>query len=74
LRPVADSAGNVIKDQAGWQGLTLVGPAQVQFTSSGRLDGAAGTFALSATDLPTNKNRCIRLDLSGRAVSTEGSC
>jgi type IV fimbrial biogenesis protein FimT len=71
---IADEFGNVIKDQSGWQSLTLTGPAQVRFTASGRLDGAAQAFSLSAVDLPTNKNRCIRLDLSGRAVSSEGSC
>ena len=70
---VSDSTG-VIKDQAGWADLTLTGPAQVQFTSSGRLNGALANFQLSGEDIPTTKNRCITLDPSGRAVSKEGAC
>ena len=71
---VADNAGTVLKDQAGWDDLTLTGPALVQFTSSGRLNGATANFVLSAPDTPATKNRCITLDPSGRAVSKEGTC
>jgi type IV fimbrial biogenesis protein FimT len=67
-------ANGVIKDQAGWDDLMLAGPAQVVFTSSGRLNGPAAAFSLTGTDVPANKNRCITLDPSGRAVSKEGAC
>jgi type IV fimbrial biogenesis protein FimT len=70
---VTDNTG-VIKDQAGWDDLTLTGPAEVRFTSSGRLNGPTATFSLVGVDVPTDKNRCITLDPSGRAVSKEGAC
>lgn len=71
---IADGSGNVIKDQPGWDDLTLTGPAEVRFTSAGRLNGAAASFDLSGRDVATANKRCITLDLSGRAVSREGAC
>ena len=67
-------ANGVIKDQAGWDDLTLTGPDEVRFTSSGRLNGPTANFSLVGLDVPTNKNRCITLDPSGRSVSKEGAC
>lgn len=71
---IADSAGNVIKEQPGWSDLTLSGPGQIIFTSNGRVSGSAAQFSLSARDVAAGDKRCIELDLSGRAVSREGAC
>ena len=71
---IADSAGNVIKEQPGWDDLTLSGPGQIIFTSNGRVSGSASQFSLSARDVASGDKRCIELDLSGRAVSREGAC
>jgi type IV fimbrial biogenesis protein FimT len=71
---IYDSAGTVIKEQPGWEDLQLAGPGLIQFTSSGRLNGAVANLSLTARDIPASKYRCIMLDTSGRAVSKEGAC
>ncbi len=71
---IADGAGTTLRDQAGWDDLALTGPATVIFASNGRISTPAAQFNLSATNVVTAKNRCISLDLSGRAVSREGAC
>jgi len=54
--------------------ITLAGPATVTFNSLGRLSGGASQFQVSTTELTDDKWRCVKLDLSGRAVSTVGAC
>jgi type IV fimbrial biogenesis protein FimT len=82
---VQDANGNVLRDQAGWGGFTttgaaatptinILGPATVTFGSSGRLAAAAAPFALTSASLTSDHFRCVRIDLSGRAVSKEGAC
>lgn len=69
---IADANGNVLKRQGALDTLAVVGPNDVRFNAMGRLASAAGNFTLTAEGVPTA--RCIRLDLSGRAVSQEGAC
>ena len=71
---IRDAAGTVIRDQTGWDDLTVVGPISVTFNGAGRLSANVLPFALSHAEIPAMKNRCISLDLSGRAVSKEGAC
>jgi type IV fimbrial biogenesis protein FimT len=71
---IADSAGNLIKEQPGWEDLTLTGPGQVIFAANGRVSGSAAQFSITASDVVEGDKRCITLDLSGRAASREGSC
>lgn len=71
---VEDMNGNVYKRQEAFTALTVAGPGAVSFGATGRLTAAVGAFQVSAADVPSNKFRCIRLDLSGRAVSLEGQC
>ncbi len=71
---INDSANTRLRDQPGWDDITLAGPAGVTFASNGRPTGAAAQFDLSAYNVATAKKRCISLDLSGRAVSKEGAC
>lgn len=71
---VRDANNNVVKTQSGWDALTIDGPATISYNSSGRLTAAVVPFAVSATDVAVAKQRCINMDLSGRAVSKEGAC
>jgi len=77
---VADSNGNVLRNQSGWAAagetptIDITGPAIVRFNSAGRLGTAAGDFALTSADVTTDKHRCVSVELSGRAVTKEGSC
>lgn len=76
---ITDANNNVLRDQKGWDNVTVAGPATVGFAGSGRLAAGAGVpFALSggsygATVYPGDL-RCVTLDLSGRAVSKAGAC
>ena len=72
---ITDANNNVLRDQKGWDNLNRVGPATVAFSGSGRLAAGFGTdFALSGDYVETTAYRCVKLDLSGRAVSKEGTC
>lgn len=71
---VSDANGNLVKTQDGWDALTVDGPPTLTFNSSGRLTAAVVPFGVSAADVPTAKQRCITMDMSGRAVSREGAC
>ena len=71
----ASTPPKVLRDQKGWDNLTLTGPATVAFSGSGRLSAGFGTdFALTGPYVETSSYRCVKLDLSGRAVSKEGTC
>lgn len=76
---ITDSNNNVLRDQKGWDNLTVIGPATVAFSGAGRLAAGAGTpFALRGGSygaaVETSNYRCVTLDPSGRAVSKEGAC
>lgn len=73
---ITDSNGQPVRAQSGWPNLTMTGPASVRFNSSGRVPPASGaaSFSVTSPDVPATSFRCVRLDLSGRAVSQEGPC
>jgi len=71
---VKDANDNLVKTQSGWDALTIDGPTTISYNSSGRLSAAVVPFAVSAADVAVDKQRCITMDLSGRAVSKEGAC
>lgn len=71
---VSDANSNTLRQQPPLN-VTVTGPANIVFTGSGRLSGAGiAQFALSAANLPASGQRCIKVDLSGRAVSYVGAC
>jgi type IV fimbrial biogenesis protein FimT len=76
---IKDANNNVLRDQKGWDNLTMTGPTTVVFTGTGRVSTGSGTdFALTGgsygASVATSDYRCVKLDLSGRAVSKEGAC
>ena len=71
---IKDANARELRDQTGWDTLDVTGPVSVTFQSSGRLSAPVAPFALSASDVQATALRCVRLDLSGRAVSKEGAC
>jgi type IV fimbrial biogenesis protein FimT len=70
---IEDSNNNLLREQSGWDALTATGPATVVFAGSGR-SSALASISLSASGLDAGTSRCVKLDLSGRAVSKEGTC
>ena len=72
---IKDANNNVLRDQKGWDNLTMTGPATVAFAGTGRLAAGSGTpFGLAGDDSYVVSSRCVTLDLSGRAVTKEGAC
>lgn len=73
---ITDSNEQPIRQQSGWSNLSMTGPASVRFNASGRVPPASGaaSFSVTSPDVPPTSYRCVRLDLSGRAVSQEGPC
>lgn len=70
---ITDSNNNLLRQQAGWDALTAAGPASVVFASSGRASALA-SISLSASGVDANSFRCVKVNLSGRAISKEGTC
>jgi type IV fimbrial biogenesis protein FimT len=70
---IVDSNNNILRQQSGWESLTATGPASVVFAGSGR-STALASISLSSSGIEAGSYRCVRLDLSGRAVSKEGAC
>ena len=76
---IEDANGTVLRDQAGWAippgtpSVNILGPADVRFASSGR-PTALAAISLTSADVQASSYRCVKLDLSGRAVSKEGAC
>lgn len=70
---ITDSNNNLLRQQAGWDALTAAGPASVVFAASGRATSLA-SISLSAYGVDANSFRCVKVDLSGRAISKEGAC
>jgi type IV fimbrial biogenesis protein FimT len=71
---VTDSNGNTLRKQSGFTTVSISGPTNVVFTGSGRLSSGAPQFALTAPDVATENQRCVKVDLSGRPVSLQGAC
>jgi type IV fimbrial biogenesis protein FimT len=69
-----DPNGVVLARQDPFTGIAIAGPASVTYNGAGRLSGAVVPFSLSSPDLPATGGRCIKIDLSGRPVSTTGIC
>lgn len=70
----ADSAGNTVKTQGGWDSITMSGPSTVVFTTAGRSANGLLQFSLTAAGVDASAQRCITLDASGRATSKDGAC
>lgn len=72
---VTDSNGNMLRKQSGFTTVTITGPGNVIFTGSGRLSGGSSPqFSLTAPDVASENQRCVKVDLSGRPVSSQGAC
>lgn len=72
---IKDANGNTVRNQSGFSTVTITGPTNVVFTSSGRLSGGTSPqFSLTAADVAAENQRCVKVDLSGRPVSLQGAC
>jgi type IV fimbrial biogenesis protein FimT len=73
---VADANSNTLRNAAGVSNITISGPASVTYSGNGRLSpvGTAVQFSLSASDVLTMNQRCIKVTSSGSPISNEGPC
>ncbi len=71
---VTDSAGNVLDAHSALRNLTVTGPANVVYRSSGRLtSGADALFTITGSFSTSTQYLC--LDLSGRpSITASSSC
>ncbi len=68
-----DNAGNYIEVHSAFASLTVTGPDNVTYRSSGRISGAtAPAFNISAAG--TTAQRCVTVDLSGRPYVKAAAC
>ena len=71
---VTDAGGTVIRTTGAVPNITISGPTNVVFRSSGRITASImPTFQLSATG-NTVATRCLSIDLSGRATTKVAAC
>ena len=70
---VTDAGGTVLRQQDAVAAVTITGPTNVVYNSSGRLGSASGSFELNATGGSITP-RCITIDLSGRPVTKASTC
>jgi type IV fimbrial biogenesis protein FimT len=73
---VADANGNTVRNASGFSSITVTGPTTLTYSGSGRLSpvGTSVQFEMSAGDVQTANQRCIKVTSSGTAVSNEGPC
>lgn len=64
---------SVIDDHAATSSLTITGPASVIYQGSGRVQGSAPAFLITSTAV-SSVQRCVSVDLSGRAYVKKSSC
>lgn len=64
---------SVVDDRAAFTGLTITGPDSIVYQSSGRIQGTAPSFLITATAAAT-KQKCVSVDLSGRPYVKASSC
>ncbi|MEP7070442.1 MAG: GspH/FimT family pseudopilin [Usitatibacter sp.] len=70
-----DSSGAVLARQDPLGTAAIAGPASVTFNGSGRLSAAViPKFDVSAPYVDAAYYRCIKVDLSGRPISSLGAC
>ncbi len=67
------SDSSVIDAHAATSGLTIAGPASVIYQGSGRVQGSAPSFLITSTAV-SSVQRCVSVDLSGRAYVKKSSC
>ena len=73
-----DANGNVLQKQQAFScsSCTFTGPDSVVYTEAGRLPAGATPpeFAITSTNVTSDRYRCIDVDLSGRPVTKTGAC
>lgn len=67
-------AVTTISEQQATSGLTIAGPASLQFSGTGRNSTGPNNFTLTATGTTTSIVKCTRVDLNGIASTRSGSC
>ena len=76
---IIDTGNNAVLRQQGEGSSGIIFTAdgsQVVFERNGRTSAGRVSFSISPVDAsaPANQKRCIRIDPSGRAVSSDGVC
>jgi len=67
------SDASVLDDHNALSGVTVGGPANIVYNSSGRMEGGSSNFDILSTG-DTAVGRCVTIDPSGRPYTKEASC
>lgn len=67
------AGATTLKRQEALKNMTMTGPANLSYNSSGRLSSAAGAISISST-ISGATPRCVSVDLSGRPNSKKAAC
>ncbi len=69
-----DANGQIVARQDAFSVITVAGPGTpVTFSGVGRANAIAA-FTITAPYIPATNYRCVKLDMSGRPVSSTGAC
>lgn len=73
---VTDANGNNVRNAAGFSNITIAGPGSVTYSGNGRLSpvGSTPQFGISASDVLTMNQFCIKVSSSGAPFSQQGTC
>jgi type IV fimbrial biogenesis protein FimT len=73
---LSDANANTLRSKAAFANVSITGPASIVYSANGRLApvGASPQFSLSASDVATANQRCIKVSPSGAPFSAEGTC
>ena len=75
---VYDANDRLVREQQGFERMTMAGPNFIRFNSAGRLASGGGgpaTISIQAPDTYANYGkRCVTVEPTGRASSKEGAC
>ena len=73
---VTDANGNNVRNASSVSNITISGPGSVTYSGNGRLSpvGSSPQFAISASDVQTMNQFCIKVSSSGAPFSQQGTC
>jgi type IV fimbrial biogenesis protein FimT len=73
---LTDANANTVRSKPAFANVSITGPASVVYSANGRVSpvGASPQFSLSASDVATPNQRCIKVSPSGAPFSADGTC
>jgi type IV fimbrial biogenesis protein FimT len=73
---IADANGNALRSASAVPNISITGPTTVTYSGNGHLSpvGSTPQFAISAADVTTANQFCVKVSSSGAPFSLQGTC